>query len=725
MSGAVSGSGQKLALTPGNNVYFNTRAHDDLPSSAIQTLVVPSRSVTPTFVYDMVNNRTTTVVTSEYEYSTSPTMAGAITGTGNYVAFAQGTTMYFRKKATASAFKSEIQVLQGNYQAPESPAYSIDFQNERTTSTIVATDEYSTNMTSWTSGTGAILPVTPGQDVYIRVKAQGYYPASDTQHLYVPARPSTPAFTIDYLWEETIEEFTSAYEYAYNSGMISAITGAGQYLDLNPGSVVYIRRKATANSFASQIQTLNVPVRPAAPTFAINYVNETTETAVSSDYQFADNSVLAWADTGNGQVVKLIPGTPMYFRKKYTTSSFASDIQTLNVPSRPSAPSFTIDYVLEKTAETLSSEYEYALASDMTGAIRGSGSKVTIAPGTSNYFRKAATASAFSSNIQTINAPARPATPDYTINYALARTNEVIVASDEFANNSNMTGAASGTGATAALIPGTDMYFRTKATTSAFCSAIQFMNVDSRPSAPLFTIDYGASTTNEIISDQFEISEQNNFNTLTRGTGAKLTLIPGKDLYFRQIASDHSFSSSTFLLDVPDRNTLEYFGSDTVTVNFFVVRASIPDGSAFSLDDLMISNGTAQNLRAGNVFDVYATTKGTVVVSIPANSVSANSFASNVIRVYYDNSITGIPQIEEDKFNVYPNPVINGNVNILTETALNYSVDVISASGTLVKSFGKFEGRYQLLDVSDLPKGMYVLKISSSKGISLKKVMIE
>ncbi len=135
MSGAVSGTGQKLTLTPGHDVYFRTKASGETLASYIQSLDVPENPAAPNFTYDAVNHRTSTTVSSAYEYSSSSDMSGAVTGNDTYVVIPAGTTKYFRKKATGSAFKSNIQALDESSVPPTgSPEFvilneTIDYPN--------------------------------------------------------------------------------------------------------------------------------------------------------------------------------------------------------------------------------------------------------------------------------------------------------------------------------------------------------------------------------------------------------------------------------------------------------------------------------------------------------------------------------------------------------------------------------------------------------------------
>jgi hypothetical protein len=114
MSTAYAGINAQIGLTPGQDVYFRTKANGSIPASAIQHLVVPSRPAAPGFTLDPGTFQTTLPVTSEYEYSTTADFSGAVSGNNTFVSVPAGTTVYFRKKATESAFKSNIQTLNGS-----------------------------------------------------------------------------------------------------------------------------------------------------------------------------------------------------------------------------------------------------------------------------------------------------------------------------------------------------------------------------------------------------------------------------------------------------------------------------------------------------------------------------------------------------------------------------------------------------------------------------------
>jgi len=127
--------------------------------------------------------------------------------------------------------------------------------------------------------------------------------------------------------------------------MSGSQNGSGNRLSLTPGQDVYFRTKASNGLLASDIQHLIVPERPATPAFSIDFTSERTSEVVSTNIEYSASSSYNNIVSGNGTNITLIPGQDLYFWKKYTSSSFYSDVFHLVVPARPTTPVFTIDYV--------------------------------------------------------------------------------------------------------------------------------------------------------------------------------------------------------------------------------------------------------------------------------------------------------------------------------------------------------------------------------------------
>src|SRR4030065_2051143 len=121
--------------------------------------------------------------------------------------------------------------------------------------------------------------------------------------------------------------------------------------------------------------------------------------------------------SGDGSKLTLTPGQDVYFRTRAQGVNPASDILHLVVASRPSGPSYTVDYALGKTGQVVNTDVEYSASSDFITSTSGDGSKLTLTPGQNLYFRKKATTSSFASASFLLNIPPRPAAPSATVDF--------------------------------------------------------------------------------------------------------------------------------------------------------------------------------------------------------------------------------------------------------------------------------------------------------------------
>jgi hypothetical protein len=692
----------------------------------------PAQQATPTYAVDYVNWKTDKVVPSTDEYSYSSDMSGAVSGTGQKLTLTAGQTVYFRtKKASDCLLASNIQTLVVENCTPvqqATPTYGISYGFETTNVVVPATDEYSysSNMASAVSGTGQKLYLTPGTDVYFRTKASGNcLLASTIQHLVVPARPAKPSISVDFISEKTYENASSNIYYSTSSSYTNPITGTGDKITLTPGQDIYLWVKPTASAFASMDYHLVVPNRPATPSVTFDYFNEVTS-VIPVTQEWSTGASMISATSGTNATILVTPGTDLYFRTKATASAFKSEIQSLDVPNRPLAPNYLIDYSAEKTSAAVPSTDEYSIHSDMSSPSAGAGAALTLTPGTNLYFRTKATAGTFKSATQSLVVPNRPATPNYMIDYAAEKTSTAISSTDEYSNHSDMSTSSAGAGAALILMPGTNLYFRTKATAIAFKSAIQSLDVPNRPATPNYLIDYENETTSETVDNTIEYAAAADMTSPATGAGVKLTLIPGEDKFFRVKATASSFTSLVYQLVVPGRPELEYSGNDTVTSATITMRAILDEGMTdFDLTDLTITNGHAQNLQADNIFDVIGEVKGFVTVKIPFNKFDGASFASNLVEVYYNKVVTEIPELESDNFIVYPNPAKNGIIYIQTKQDLPYSINIYSVTGALLRKDVMKAGNNRPIDLQDLSKGTYFLKIITTNVVKVEKIILE
>jgi hypothetical protein len=827
MTSAVSGNGSAVALAPGSTVYFREKANGDTLASDLQQLNIPTRPAAPMFVWDQANNRTSTVVSSEYEYSASPSMSGAITGTGNYVNIPAGSYIYFRKKATGSSFKSNIQALQavavvsigpefvilnevidypnttdnnGFYFFPHNESMPVNWLTpynyyngqiytryeiiSQPTSTAVglqfgiwqrlpvgsANDadlhesmaavltlngpgsvatansspgtywvyhdgvDYSQMNNVWHFGINP-WKVTP--NAQIRQENADVWAERNTYWFPMKVRVTvvavasgytfsgwqnyvgdgtSPNYQIDFAGERTSANVVSTDE--YSTDQMVWTTGTNAKIPLVPGQTLYFRRKV-APSF---LQQLIVPARPASPAFTIEYLNERTAEAISAAYEYSASSNMTGATAGTGQAITLVPGSPMHFRAFATGSAFSSNIQTLNVPARPTGPAVSINYVMERTAENIPTAVEYSDASNFASKSVGTGTTISLTPGTTIYFRTLASTSRFLSSATTLNIPARPAAPAFDINFTYERTSSAISNDYEYSLNSDMSSVVSGSNASVIVTPGTDLYLRRKATSSAYVSSVQHLVVPGRPAAPDLTIDYASEKTDKIVTSAVHYANNPGFTTIHEGTGVQVNLTPGTDMYFRFKATDISFTSNVQMLDVPERPVITTQMINPTAESPLLFDIQFPCAVAgFDSSDLQVINGTICHLNGSFTAGVTPSCNGLIGIMVKAASVEPANFASLPISLTY-NGATAVDEFDQNAIVLYPN-LASSVITVKGDGLTGCSYRIINIDGVSLAS-GIFEFSGREINVSALSPGVYhlvILKNGKDKALRFVK----
>jgi len=96
-------------------------------------------------------------------------------------------------------------------------------------------------------------------------------------------------------------------------------------------------------------------------------------------------------------------------------------------------------------------------------------------------------------------------------------------------------------------------------------------------------------------------------------------------------------------------------------------------------------------------------------------------FAQNPVMTGTDNR-----HVSTNRFSVRPNPT-NGFVEVYSfgnQSSTTYPLQLITLTGTVVDQFD-WNGKSCRIDLSNHPKGMYLLKFSTSEGVEMKKVILQ
>ncbi len=145
------------------------------------------------------------------------------------------------------------------------------------------------------------------------------------------------------------------------------------------------------------------------------------------------------------------------------------------------------------------------------------------------------------------------------------------------------------------------------------------------------------------------------------------------------------------------------------------------------LDPSATAGGTWTDLSgtgalSANIFDATAVASGASYDF--QYKVSSNcGDDSVVVSLLVDDCGVGLNDLSTGFINIYPNPT-RGIINIDDENVEgNIQVEVYSASGALVISEIYTEHQEIRLDISEYAVGIYTVKVSSSKGLDVKRIM--
>ena len=679
----------------------------------------PVQQPTPSYSIDYINESTNKIVPSTDEYSYHADMSDAFSGNGQKLALIPGQTVYFRtKKASDCLLASNVQTLIVPAR-PAVPSVSVDFINESTVENIGSTIDYSasSSYTNPITGEGNKISLTPGQDLYFWVKATASSFYSLVTHLTVPNRPATPAITIDFANERT-SAVPATMEWSTSLSMTSATSGTTAPITVTPGTDLYFRVKSTAGSFASAIQSLNVPDRPAAPSVTVDFANETTAENIGSTIDYSASSSYTNPITGTGNIIALTPGQDLYFWEKATASSFYSLVTHLTVPNRPATPAISVDYTSETTNEPIGDMIEFSANPDMSSFVNGSNVKLQLIPGVSLYFRIKATTASFKSQIQSLVIPNRPSNPSFDINYADQTTSMPVTAEYEYANDSSMSNAVSGTNEKVQLTPGHNLYIRKMATGTSFASLIQELKVPLPPDAPYYSIDFVRESTVENIPTICEYDTTSDMFNAVAGSDTTISLIPGKDYYFRLKSTDSSFTSRIMHLVTPERPLIKSSAGDTIQNDYFTAFVEFPGAvTVYDTTALEAENARILILDSDSI-KIIPINEGTVTVKINANALQGGSFASESFITYFKQSVTSIYDKEElsGLMQIFPNPVTDVlNISIAEKNILPLKILLMDAIGTIM--IQKFiYSTFEPISMNWIPEGLYILDIIDANG---------
>ena len=191
-----------------------------------------------------------------------------------------------------------------------------------------------------------------------------------------------------------------------------------------------------------------------------------------------------------------------------------------------------------------------------------------------------------------------------------------------------------------------------------------------------------------------------------------------------------SFTASGGIEVVPAIDNLGrlYFG--TTTGNFYVLNSNgteaytmldlgdrIDSSAAIDTDgSIYVASTDGTGVGSGKLYKLQTNATGLQTGGWPMYGGNRRH-TSNMQDVYLstvDNTING--------FTVYPNPVNNGEINIITAANETKSVQIFDILGKQV--YAKVVQANETIEISNLVKGVYIIRVEENGNVMAKKLLI-
>jgi hypothetical protein len=169
-------------------------------------------------------------------------------------------------------------------------------------------------------------------------------------------------------------------------------------------------------------------------------------------------------------------------------------------------------------------------------------------------------------------------------------------------------------------------------------------------------------------------------------------------------------------------------GSGSVSSPFNITLTFSEDVIGLTVDDIGVTNGTADNLVAATAMsytaDITPDLSGDVIIDLPAGAASdlAGNPNSEALSLTITVVITDIENLEDNFINIFPNPS-TGHFKIVVKNGLNKAIRIIDLNGKQVYSniLTKDITEY---DLQYLPKGAYLIQIIDGHNVSVKQIIL-
>ncbi len=580
-----------------------------------------TKQTTPSYTINYSDETTQEIVPSTDEYSLDNFVTDGTAGSSSVIDLtvpANGAAdghIYFKTKATKTQLASDVQdlVIPARLDAP---TYSINYANETTNEVVPSTDQYSLDDFASTpsSGSGAVLKLTvipengeEAEHVYFRSRATSSAFMSAVQDLTIPARPAPPVVSLsdqsvaDAVFNKSADgtgdpvTTSDGYEYSLDEGASWTAIEDATTVDATGEKNIIVRKKATTVAFASS-STSNLDGDLNLTNVGVNVAqNIITNTLNTMEYSLnsTDGTGGTWTACANGNTSVTFVEGKVYVREAANTNNNRLVITV----TKATTPSYTVNYLEETTQQVVVSTDEYSYDNFATVGTAGAGEVLALTvPAAGNtpghvYFKTKATAAQLASDVQDLVVPARPAAPSYTINYPDETTAETVPSTDVYSYDNFATAGTAGSGSVLDLtVPGNGednghVYFRKKATSSTFLSAVQDLVIPAKAAAPIVSLDDNSSATAV-------------FKKSADGTGDNVATADGYE---------YTLDNGTSWTGITDATTVDATGDQDIRARVKATSSAFASEITGNLDGALDLSPVTYNVAQGTLNNTLVT----------------------------------------------------------------------------------------------------------------------
>ncbi|MBC7452039.1 MAG: T9SS type A sorting domain-containing protein, partial [Cytophagales bacterium] len=160
----------------------------------------------------------------------------------------------------------------------------------------------------------------------------------------------------------------------------------------------------------------------------------------------------------------------------------------------------------------------------------------------------------------------------------------------------------------------------------------------------------------------------------------------------------------------------------TGTVSGNNISVIVPKGTSLTNLVATFTNSPSSTVKVGSVVQTSGVTANNFTTPVTYTITAQDGTTTTYTVTVVPSGTTGISAADERSLKVYPNPT-SGTLTIETETNFDY-ISLNNIIGQEVLSY-KSNAASVSLDVSSLPKGVYLMKVTCGDRILDKKVIVE